>query len=170
MTTWTVFPSIRRQTRTSSRCRPRACRAVSTAWRSWRTSARKRRTTATTSSRELGFAYDLNGTGRNIIRGGWGVYQDFGYTNSNILFPALDTAGGHGQVFFVNNPTGILKADGTLYTPLDPVSSIAFRNEVDTSRPPLLGQVSSPSPRAAVHAPDEPRLGASAELVDRTDR
>ena len=92
----------------------------------------------------LGFAYDLNGTGRNIIRGGWGVYQDFGYTNSNILFPALDTAGGHGQVFFVNNPTGILKADGTLYTPLDPVSSIAFRNEVDTSRPPLLGQVSSP--------------------------
>ena len=47
-------------------------------------------------------------------------------------------------MFFVNNPTGILKADGTLYTPLDPVSSIAFRNEVDTSRPPLLGQVSSP--------------------------
>jgi outer membrane receptor protein involved in Fe transport len=92
----------------------------------------------------LGFAYDLNGTGRNIIRGGWGVYTDFGYTNSNILFPALDTAGGHGQVFFVSNPAGITKADGTFYTPQDPVSSIAFRNEVDTSRAPLLGQIASP--------------------------
>jgi hypothetical protein len=92
----------------------------------------------------VGFAYDLNGNGRNVIRGGWGVYTDFGYTNSNVLFPALDAAGGHGQVFFVSVPTGIRKQDGTFFTASDPVSSIAHLNTVDTSFAPLLGQVSSP--------------------------
>jgi outer membrane receptor protein involved in Fe transport len=92
----------------------------------------------------IGAAYDLTGDGRNVLRAGWGIYTDFGYTNSNVLFPALDTAGGHGQVFFVSNPAGIRKADGTFYTAADPVSSIAHLNEVDTSLPPLLGQVSSP--------------------------
>ena len=55
----------------------------------------------------IGLAWDLTGNGRNVVRAGWGVYTDFGYTNSNILFPAIDVAGGHGQVFFVNNATGI---------------------------------------------------------------
>ncbi|HXW04823.1 MAG TPA: TonB-dependent receptor [Vicinamibacterales bacterium] len=92
----------------------------------------------------IGAAYDLTGDGRNVLRAGWGVYTDFGYTNSNVLFPALDTAGGHGQVFFVSTPSGIVKADGTFYTPADPVSSVAHLNEVDTSLSPLLGQISSP--------------------------
>ncbi len=92
----------------------------------------------------VGAAYDLRGNGRDILRGGWGVYTDFGYTNSNVLFPALDAAGGHGQVFFVNNPAGIRKADGTLFTSTDPISSIASQNEVNTARQPLIGQVASP--------------------------
>jgi outer membrane receptor protein involved in Fe transport len=91
-----------------------------------------------------GFAYDLRGNGRDVIRGGWGLYTDFGYTNSNVLFPAIDVAGGHGQVFFVSNPAGIRKADGTFYTPNDPVSSIAHLNEVDPTLPPVFGQVASP--------------------------
>ena len=92
----------------------------------------------------IGLAWDLTGTGRNVVRAGWGVYTDFGYTNSNILFPAIDVAGGHGQVFFVNNPTGIVKPDGSFYTPADPISSIAHLNEVDTSLAPLFGQIASP--------------------------
>jgi outer membrane receptor protein involved in Fe transport len=92
----------------------------------------------------VGFAYDLEGNGRNVIRGGWGIYTDFGYTNANVLFPALDTAGGHGQVFFVNNPSGIVKADGTFFTANDPISSINHLNTVDTSLAPLIGQVASP--------------------------
>ena len=92
----------------------------------------------------IGLAWDLTGTGRNVVRAGWGVYNDFGYTNSNILFPAIDVAGGHGQVFFVNNATGIVKPDGSFYTPADPISSIAHLNEVDASLSPLFGQIASP--------------------------
>jgi hypothetical protein len=92
----------------------------------------------------VGLAWDLTGTGRNVVRAGWGVYNDFGYTNSNILFPAIDVAGGHGQVFFVNNANGIVKADGTFFTPSDPISSIASQNEVNTSLAPLFGQIASP--------------------------
>ena len=92
----------------------------------------------------IGVAWDFTGNGRNVIRAGWGVYTDFGYTNSNILFPAIDVAGGHGQVFFVNDANGIRKADGTFFTPADPISSIAHLNEVNTSLAPLFGQVASP--------------------------
>ena len=92
----------------------------------------------------LGAVYDLNGDGRNVLRGGWGIYTDFGYTNSNVLFPALDAAGGHGQVFFVNNAAGIRKADGTFFRASDPISTIVHLNEANTSVPPLTGQVVSP--------------------------
>ena len=91
-----------------------------------------------------GLAWDVTGNGRNVVRAGWGIYTDFGYTNSNILFPAIDVAGGHGQVFFVNDANGIRKADGSFYTPADPVTTIAHLNEVDTSLAPLFGQVASP--------------------------
>jgi outer membrane receptor protein involved in Fe transport len=92
----------------------------------------------------VGVAWDVNGNGRNVVRAGWGVYTDFGYTNSNILFPAIDVAGGHGQVFFVNNATGIRKLDGTFYTPSDPISTIEHLNEVNMTLAPLFGQVASP--------------------------
>ncbi len=36
----------------------------------------------------IGAAFDLRGDGKDVIRGGWGIYQDVGYTNSNVLFPA----------------------------------------------------------------------------------
>ena len=92
----------------------------------------------------IGFAYDVMGDGRNIIRGGWGIYTDFGYTNSNVLFPALDAAGGHGNVFFVSNAAGIRRADGEFFTAADDLSTIAHLNQVPAGQAPLLGQVASP--------------------------
>ena len=48
------------------------------------------------------------------MRGGWGIYTDMGYTNSNLLFAAIDATGiGSGSIFNVDVPAGILKADGT---------------------------------------------------------
>ena len=92
----------------------------------------------------VGFAYDLRGDGRDVLRGGWGVYQDFGYTNSNGLFAAIDAAGGHGPVFTVNDSAGIRRADGEFYRASDPLSTIAHLNEVDPALTPLFGQVISP--------------------------
>ena len=93
----------------------------------------------------VGFAYDIKGDGRDVVRGGWGVYQDFGYTNANVLFPAIDASGqGHGAIFSINKPAGILKPDGTFFRVGDPISSIASQNEADPTRLPLFGQVVSP--------------------------
>ncbi|MEN3337119.1 MAG: hypothetical protein V7647_795 [Acidobacteriota bacterium] len=92
-----------------------------------------------------GLALDVRGNGRDVIRGGWGVYQDFGYTNSNALFAAIDATGqGHGPIFAVNDPKGIQKPDETLFHVGDPISSIAAQNEADPTRIPLFGQVVSP--------------------------
>jgi len=92
-----------------------------------------------------GFAFDVRGDGRDVVRGGWGIYQDFAYTNSNVLFAAIDASGqGHGAVFSVSNPSGILNADRNPFRLGDPISSIAAQNEADPTRIPLFGQVVSP--------------------------
>ena len=121
--------------------------------------------TSTTSSRAPGSPTTSTGTAGMSIRGGWGVYQDFGYTNSNVLFPAIDASGlGHGPVFSVNNTTGIRKADGTLFRVGDPISTIAEpergRPEPDTAL--RAGRLANAG--AAIHAAGQHRLGAP---VDR---
>ena len=46
---------------------------------------------------------DVRGNGKDIVRAGWGIYTDFGYTNSNVLFAAADaTRPGFGQIFNVD--------------------------------------------------------------------
>ena len=92
----------------------------------------------------VGFAYDVRGDGRNVIRGGWGVYQDFGYTNSNGLFAAIDAAGGHGPVFTVQTSSGIRNPDGSFFRLSDPLSNIDPQNAVAPGLAPLFGQVISP--------------------------
>ena len=92
----------------------------------------------------LGFAYDLRGDARDVVRAGWGVYTDFAYTNQNALNAAIDAAGGAGIVFLATDPGGIRKADGSFFRASDPLSTIASQNLVNTSLPPLGGQVQSP--------------------------
>ena len=92
----------------------------------------------------VGFAYDVRGDARDVIRGGWGIYTDFAYTGANALFPAIDAAGGSGLIFFAVNPTGLRKPDGTLFRASDPLSTIASLNTVNPNVPPLSGVVLSP--------------------------
>ena len=89
----------------------------------------------------VGFAYDLRGDARDVIRGGWGVYQDVGYTNSNVLFPAIDATGiGSGSVFNVDNADGIRNPDGSFYQVGQPISNIASQNQANPNALPLFGQ------------------------------
>jgi hypothetical protein len=92
----------------------------------------------------LGFAYDVRGDGHDLVRGGWGIYTDFAYTNSNALNAAIDAAGGIGIVFQAVSPAGLRKPDGSLFLASDPLSTIAAQNTVNMSLPPLGGQVQSP--------------------------
>lgn len=92
----------------------------------------------------FGFVYDLFGTGRDIIRGGWGIYTDFAYTNANVLTSGIDAQGGGGPVFIASNPTGLRKADGTLFRVTDPLSTIAALNLVPPGVRSLAGEVVSP--------------------------
>jgi carboxypeptidase family protein len=92
----------------------------------------------------LGAVYDLRGNAHDIVRAGWGLYTDFAYTNQNALNAAIDAAGGAGIVFLATNPAGLRKADGTFFQASDPLSTIASQNLVNTSLPPLGGQVQSP--------------------------
>ena len=89
----------------------------------------------------VGFAWDVRGTGQDVVRGGWGIYYDMGYTNANVLFPGVDATGiGFGNVFSVSDSTGIKNPDGSFYRFGQPVSNIAGQNQVNTSALPLFGQ------------------------------
>ncbi len=89
----------------------------------------------------IGGVFDLRGDGKDIIRAGWGVYTDFGYTNSNVLFAAADSTGqGFGQVFSVDVASGILNPDGSFYRAGQPLSNIQSQNQVEAGAFPLFGQ------------------------------
>ncbi len=91
-----------------------------------------------------GLAYDLRGDGRDVIRAGYGRYYDVGYTNSNILFAAINATGiGAGTVFSVVNPNGIVRSDGALFRVGDPISTIASQNEAGGALP-LNSHIASP--------------------------
>jgi hypothetical protein len=93
----------------------------------------------------VGLVFDARGNGKDIIRAGWGVYTDVGYTNSNILFAAFDSTGqGFGNTFNVNTPSGIRNADGSFFRVGQPLSNIASQNQVAAGVFPFSGQWADP--------------------------
>lgn len=92
----------------------------------------------------IGAVYDLRGDGTDVVRGGWGIYTDVAYTNSNALTASFDANGGAGIVFSAIAPTGLRKPDGTLFRITDPLSSIAGLNAISPNSPPTAGEVVSP--------------------------
>lgn len=113
-----------------------------------------------------GFAYDVNGDGRNVVRGGWGRYYDFGYTNANILFAAVNATGlGAGTIFSVNNSNGIRNPDGSFFKVSDPISNIAGLNEAGGALP-LNSHIASP--RIKQPYSDQVSIGWSHQLNPAT--
>ena len=107
---------------------------------------RSRAVTRTTSSRALGVAYDLRGDGRDVVRGGWGIYTDFGYINSNVLTAAFDAAGGSGhRLPAPATQPGCGRPDGSLVH-ASPIRSRRSQslNLVNPDLPLLAGEVVSP--------------------------
>jgi outer membrane receptor protein involved in Fe transport len=78
----------------------------------------------------IGTVFDVAGNGKDIVRAGWGIYTDFGYTNSNVLFAAADASGqGFGNVFNVNQAAGIKNPNGTFFKVGDPLANIQSQNQ-----------------------------------------
>jgi len=69
----------------------------------------------------LGFTWDVKGDGRQLLRGGYGVYYDFPYTNATILFPASAVQSNYGVSYNFNDTGGIRNPDGSFFQPGDPL-------------------------------------------------
>jgi hypothetical protein len=87
----------------------------------------------------VGGVFDVSGTGKDIVRGGFGVYTDVGYTNSNVLFSAADAGpSGFGPVFTVGPiTTGIKNPDGSFYQAGQPTANIASLNQAKAGAKPV---------------------------------
>jgi hypothetical protein len=94
----------------------------------------------------IGAAYTMR-DGKDVVRAGWGIYYDYGFTNANILFPGLSAQGGSGVVFDVNNTAGIKNPDGSFFTYGQPVTNIASLNEVNPNGPFYSSNVAAPQIR-----------------------
>jgi outer membrane receptor protein involved in Fe transport len=113
-----------------------------------------------------GFAWDVRGNGRDLVRAGYGRYYDVGYTNANILFAAINATGiGAGQVFNVLNANGIRKADGSFFHVGDDISTIASQNEAGGALP-LNSHIASPRIRQPYS--DQYSVGWSHQLAEGT--
>jgi outer membrane receptor protein involved in Fe transport len=69
----------------------------------------------------LGFSWDVKGDGRHVLRGGYGTFYDFPYTNATILFPAEVVQSNYGTAYLHENPNGIRNPDGSLFRPGQPL-------------------------------------------------
>jgi hypothetical protein len=91
----------------------------------------------------LGAVYNVGGTGRDIVRGGWGIYTDLAYTSSNALTAAFDAAGA-GLILSATDLTGLRKTDGTLFRYTDPIEALDHVNAIPSGSVGAAGEVVSP--------------------------
>ncbi len=111
----------------------------------------------------------MRGNGKDVIRGGWGIYMDMAYTNSNALFAASDATGeGFGAVLSVDNQQGIRNPDGTLLPGRPAALEPREPEPVEPERAAAVRPVHRSAAADAVHAPDVARLVARADRRARS--
>ncbi|NJL29383.1 MAG: TonB-dependent receptor [Thermoanaerobaculia bacterium] len=109
----------------------------------------------------VGFSYDLKGDGKQILRGGWGVYYDFPYTNATVLFPAAAVFSLFGTTYNHVDPAGIRNPDGSFFQPGDPAA--APTRLPGTSLEPAPNEIASP--RLQTPYSTQASLGYSQQLT-----
>jgi hypothetical protein len=114
----------------------------------------------------VGAVYDLRGNGKNVVRAGWGIYYDFGYTNANILFPGLSVQGGSGAIFTASNSSGLRNPDGSFFKITDPIANIASQNQINPNGPFFSTNVAAPGLRQPWTS--QTSVGYSHELTPST--
>jgi outer membrane receptor protein involved in Fe transport len=107
----------------------------------------------------LGFSWDVKGDGRQILRGGYGTYYDFPYTNATILFPAAAVQSQYGVVYEYFDANGIRNPDGTFWQPGQPLPPSQVQ-------PDLGGPDEIASPTIATPYSDQWSLGYSWQVND----
>jgi Carboxypeptidase regulatory-like domain/TonB dependent receptor len=113
----------------------------------------------------LGLVWDVGGNAKDLLRAGWGIYTDFGYTNSNALFPAADASGSRfGTVFTATNTSGLRNPDGSFFRVGQPLTNLAAQNEAGGL--PLFGQWVDP--RLEQPETYQTSIGWSHELTTNT--
>lgn len=88
----------------------------------------------------VGFSYDASGDGRFVVRGGYGRYYDFAYTNANILFAVIGAQSSFGTIYSANDTSGIKNADGSFFQVGQPLPP----NELANATAPLPSHAASP--------------------------
>ena len=101
--------------------------------RGWRTSVSIRRKTPTTGSRASASPIDLRGDGRDVIRGGWGIYTGHGVHELQRALPRhrCDRHRFGRRSSTWTTPTGIRNPDGSFYRVGQPISNIASQNQAN---------------------------------------
>jgi Carboxypeptidase regulatory-like domain/TonB dependent receptor-like, beta-barrel len=103
----------------------------------------------------IGGVFNLKQDGSDVLRAGWGIYYDYGFTNANILFPGLSAQGGSGVIFSATDSNGLCLVprvggqcpNNNFFRFGQPISDIAHLNEVDPNGPFYSSNVAAPQIR-----------------------
>lgn len=69
----------------------------------------------------IGFTWDTRGDGKRILRGGWGIFYDFPYSNATVLFPSAAVLSNFGVSYTFTDQNGIRNPDGSFFQIGDPL-------------------------------------------------
>jgi hypothetical protein len=108
----------------------------------------------------FGISWDVRGDTRTVVRGGWGIFYDFPYTNATILFPASAVQSDYGVAYNVINSNGIRNPNGTFFQPGDPLPP----NQLSGVDVPPPNEVASPTLRTPFGR--QASFGFSHEITD----